>query len=401
MKDLFEKKASLVAEARGIVNAAEQAGKPMSQEDNNRFDALMSEVNSISADIEKRERLAKVEAGLNASTGVISGRDSGNGNKGSDTEKRAAAFVKYIAHGPQTLNGEEFRALAAGSDSTGGAFLAPDQMVNAVIKAIDNESVVYPNASKFTLQGAKSLGAPVITANPADSDWTTEVQATSLDTTMATSRRELTPNTLTKMIKVSEKLLKNAVNAEQIVVDRMSYVLGQTYEKAFVAGSGSSQPLGLFTASASGVTTGRDMSTGNTSTAITFDGLMNAKYSLKGGYLRNAKWIFHRDAVSMIAKIKDTAGQYVWQQSLRDGQPDSLLGMPVLISEYAPNTFTTGLYVGILGDLSYYWIAELPGFGVTRLNELYAGTNEVGFKVHAEIDGAPVLAEAFARVKLA
>jgi HK97 family phage major capsid protein len=38
---------------------------------------------------------------------------------------------------------------------------------------------------------------------------------------------------------------------------------------------------------------------------------------------------------------------------------------------------------------------------VQRLVELYAETNETGFIGRAEVDGAPVLAEAFARVKLA
>lgn len=401
MKELFEKRATLVAEARSIIDTADKAGKGLSQEDNNRYDAIMSEVNSISSDIEKRERLATVEAGLNSSTGVIAGRDSGNGNGGNvDTEKRAA-FSKYLKFGKSELTNSEVRALSAGTDSTGGAFLAPDLMSSTIIKAIDNQSVVYPNATKVVFTGAKSLGATTISANPADADWTTEVAAVSLDTTMATSRRELTPKTLTKMIKVSEKLLMNSSSAESVVADRMGYILGQTYEKGFLLGAGSTDPLGLFTASASGIATGRDMSTGNTSTAFTYDGLINAKYSLKTGYIRNAKWIFHRDAVALLAKLKDTTNQPIWQPSVIAGQPDTLLGVPLMISEYAPNTFTTGLYVGLIGDLSFYWVAEMPSFGVQRLNELYAGTNEVGFKVHAETDGAPVIGEAFARVKLA
>ncbi len=70
-------------------------------------------------------------------------------------------------------------------------------------------------------------------------------------------------------------------------------------------------------------------------------------------------------------------------------------------SEYAPNTFTTGLYVGLLGDLSYYWIADALSMTVQRLEELYAATNQVGFIGRLETDGMPVLEEAFVRVKLA
>jgi hypothetical protein len=38
---------------------------------------------------------------------------------------------------------------------------------------------------------------------------------------------------------------------------------------------------------------------------------------------------------------------------------------------------------------------------VQRLVELYAETNQVGFIGRAEVDGMPVLAEAFARLKCA
>ena len=77
------------------------------------------------------------------------------------------------------------------------------------------------------------------------------------------------------------------------------------------------------------------------------------------------------------------------------------MGFPFLMSEYAPSTFTTGLYVGILGDFSLYWIVDALSMEVQRLEELYAATNQIGFIGRLETDGAPVLEEAFTRVKLA
>lgn len=71
------------------------------------------------------------------------------------------------------------------------------------------------------------------------------------------------------------------------------------------------------------------------------------------------------------------------------------------MSEFAPNTFTTGLYVGLIGDLKKYWIAEVPNILIQRLNERYADTNEVGFLGRMFLDSSPVLEEAFARLKLA
>ena len=114
-----------------------------------------------------------------------------------------------------------------------------------------------------------------------------------------------------------------------------------------------------------------------------------------------AAWIFHRDGVKQLAKEKDGEGRYIWEASVRAGEPDRLLQFPFYASENAPNTFTTGLYVGILGDFSHYWIADALDFEVQRLVELYAANNQIGFIGRAEIDGMPVLAEAFVRVKLA
>ena len=67
----------------------------------------------------------------------------------------------------------------------------------------------------------------------------------------------------------------------------------------------------------------------------------------------------------------------------------------------SPNTFTTRQFVGILADFSQIWIADALSMQVQRLNELYAETNQVGFIGRLETDGAPVLEEAFVRVKLA
>ena len=71
------------------------------------------------------------------------------------------------------------------------------------------------------------------------------------------------------------------------------------------------------------------------------------------------------------------------------------------VSEYVPNTFTSGQYVGILGDFSYYWIADAFDMTIQRLTELYAETNQMGLITRWSTDAMPVLENAFARVKLA
>ena len=125
---------------------------------------------------------------------------------------------------------------------------------------------------------------------------------------MAFGKRELHTRPLAKRIKISNKLLQLNPSIESFVRDRLAYKFAVSQEKAFMTGTGANQPLGIFTASTQGITTARDVSTGNATTAPTFDGLISAKYSLKGEYWMKADWIFHRDVLAIVSKIKDGDG---------------------------------------------------------------------------------------------
>ena len=52
-----------------------------------------------------------------------------------------------------------------------------------------------------------------------------------------------------------------------------------------------------------------------------------------------------------------------------------------------------------VGDFSYYHIVDALNMQVQRLTELYAESNQTGYIGRAEVDGMPVLEEAFARLK--
>ncbi|MGW2548309.1 phage major capsid protein, partial [Kitasatospora sp. NPDC001574] len=176
-------------------------------------------------------------------------------------------------------------------------------------------------------------------------------------------------------------------------------------EKGYMTGDGNKKPLGLFTASADGIPTSRDVSTG-AATGFTGDGLIDAKYALKSGYHKKAQWLFHHDGIKLIRKLRDDSGgagvgNYIWQAGLSADRPDTILDLPYLVNEFVPNTFTTGQYVGMLGDFSYYWIADALALEVQRLVELYAETNKIGFIGRLETDGMPVKPEAFIRLKTA
>jgi HK97 family phage major capsid protein len=408
LKELRDARGKAIADARAILDKAEGEKRGLTADEDAKYKEVFGKSEELRASIEREEKQAEAERQAAEQTlrekdetreADKNGEERKTGPRG--TEEYRAAFRRFLAGGRSALTETELRALQADSDTAGGYMVMPEQMVAGLIKAVDDMVHIRARATKFSVPSAASLGVPTLTANPADADWTAEILTGSEDSTMAFGKRELHPHPLAKRIKVSNKLLRQAGGMEALVMARLAYKFAISQEKAFLTGSGSNQPLGIFTASNDGIPTTRDYSTGNTTTAPTFDGLIGAKFTLKGAYWGKAEWLFHRDVLAAIAKLKDGNGQYIWRESVRAGEPDRILNLPVAMSENAPSTMTTGLYVGMLADFSNYWIADALDMQVQRLTELYAETNQTGFIGRMESDGMPVLAEAFVRVKLA
>lgn len=244
---------------------------------------------------------------------------------------------------------------------------------------------------------------PVLDNDPDDSTWTAELSTGTDDDAMNFEKRSFVPHPSAKRIRISKTLLRlSAIPVAPLVSERLAYKFAITEEKAFLTGTGSNQPLGLFTNNANGITSAnRWVSSGNTNVALKADNLINVKYALKMQYRANAQWIFHRDVIKVIRRLKDGEGNYLWQTSIAADKPDTLLGYPVNESEYAPSTMTTLLAVGILGDFSYYWIVDALDMQIQVLTELYAEKNQNGYIARMETDGMPVVEEAFAVCQMA
>lgn len=409
LKELREKRAKLIKDARAILDKAEGEKRALAAEENVEYERIMGEVDSFRSRIVTEERQLEAERSLEERLGEEDeerGRDPNRRgeDRGRQTAENAVlmgAFRSYLLGVVPTEGLAELRALSAGVNTEGGYIVVPEVFITSLIQAMDDEVIIRQLATVIPMASGASIGIPTLDSDPADADWTTELATGSEDSSMALGKRVMQPHPMAKRIKVSNQLLRTAaLPAESLVRMRLAYKFGITQEKAYMIGNGDKKPLGIFTASAAGIPTSRDVSAGNATTAPTIDGLINAKYSLKAGYWNKSSWIFHRDTMKEVAKIKATDGSYIWRESARDGEPDRLLGRPIYLSEYAPNTLTTGQYVGMLGDFSHYWILDSLVFQLQRLSELYAETNQVGFIGRYEGDGAPVLPEAFARVKL-
>jgi HK97 family phage major capsid protein len=405
IRDLRQQRTKLGADAQAILDGANTAGRSMTGEEEQSFDRLLDERDQLDTTITRMERLREDDRSAADGDDQL---DDGAGNRGrtggSPEEREQEAFRAYLLGGRANLSPEQARALNMASDPEGGFLVAPQQFVAALIQAVDDMVAVRGLATVQQISQAESLGIPTLDTDLGDAEWTSEIGTGSQDDALRFGKRELRPNPIAKRIKASRTLLRRAtISPEQIIRERMAYKFGVTQEKAFWTGDGNKKPLGMFTASPDGIPTSRDVQTGS-ATNFTGDGLIDAKYTLKPQYWSKAQWAFHRDAIKRIRKLRDDTGgagtgNYLWQPGLTADRPDTILELPYQVNEFIPSTFTTGQYVGLLGDFSYYWIVDSLQMEVQRLVELYAETNQVGFIGRMETDGMPVLAEAFVRLK--
>lgn len=426
-KEIREKMGQAHTQARAIHAKAAAEKREMTAEEQSKFDALYNEYDTLQAQLTKLEasaqrdkRMADAEAAMNASQG----RSTSPGSTGQESRagepftiefrgrkltvqpgspEHVRSLPQYREAALDYYRNANARGMSISSDIQGG-YLTTTQFATDLIKFVDDEVQIRKLATVMTLGQAVSLGVPSWDTDPGDADWTAEVPSSDLseDDSARVGGRNMIPHLFTKLVKISTALLQAAViDPEQLLLQRLGYKFAVTEEKAYLTGSGAQRPLGLFTASDQGISTSRDVSTSNSTTAIAADNLFECFYTLKPQYQAVATWLFHRDAIKQIRKLKDSQNQYLWQPGLAGGQPNTILDRPYVQCENAPNTFTASQYVGIVGDFKKYWIVDSMQITIQRLAELFALKNQVGFVGRKMTDGAPVLEEAFVRVKLA
>ena len=312
-----------------------------------------------------------------------------------ETREYRDAYSAYLR------TGEQRDILLSG---TGGNLVAPVQMAKDLVMQVANLVFIRKLAHIEEVNSAAALRVPVVTSKFGAAEWTGEGVCLNPDNTFASAHIDLTPQLLGKLERVSWTQLQTTTNIEALVNRLLAYDFAVTEEQFFLNGNGSAQPTGVFFASAvgAGIDVSRDQQTAGTA-VISADDIIKMRYSLKQPYLASpsAAWVMNRTIVGLVRLLKDNQGRYLWEPSLQAGTPDTLLGIPLYTSEYAPNAVTSGSYVAVLGDFSNYWIAQYAaGFNVTRLNERYAECFMTGFLGREWVSGGPVLPEAFSRLVL-
>lgn len=398
--DKKARRAQLIAEMRAMNETVLSEKRDFNEEEKKLYDEKEKEMRELSAQIMAEEREAAI-----AGFATELPKPTNDEGRGAPESNEMESFRKFL------MTGEKRDLTVGTSGSQGNGYaLAPQEFSDEIIAAVEKDTQIYKMVDKIPVNGAGSLGLPYESTDASDADWTNEVPGSdiSADSTWAFGKRELAPKDLAKLVKVSKKMIaSSAVPIDQLVRNKLAYKFMSAFEKGILVGTGSGQPLGVFYASNDGVPTTRDVVSDRSAflkasgMPCCADDLIKMKMKLRPGYRKNAVWVMHTDILKSIMLLKDNDGQYMWRPGLRDGEPDTILGMPVIESEFAPNIVGTNLYVAVLGDFKdYYKFAYWKNVDIQVLVEQFALKNCIGYLGHTLADGMPVLGEAFARLKV-
>ena len=144
---------------------------------------------------------------------------------------------------------------------------------------------------------------------------------------------------------------------------------------AFINGNGTNQPRGFLSAATSlagdAVRPFGTLQYIGSGDADGFDAnpesrLIDLVHTMKAGHRQGASWVMNSTTLSEVRKLKTTDGAFLWQPGLVEGQPDRLLGYPVVEAEDMPDVGAGAFPIAFGNFKAGYLIAERSATQILR-----------------------------------
>ncbi|VTU02427.1 Phage major capsid protein, HK97 family OS=Rhodothermus marinus (strain ATCC 43812 / DSM 4252 / R-10) GN=Rmar_1022 PE=4 SV=1: Phage_capsid [Gemmataceae bacterium] len=404
-QDLREQRAKLIANAKVIVDAAEADQRDLTPDENTQIEAIFTQADQLDAQAASAETKSKVlaaDAHQRESTGrktapgklasvSVSENDRkaafrawamyGTGQVGNDMLGRASLLGLNVAS--RSLNLRELRAL---SKSTSNAPV-PADFTSEYEKKLAYFFPIGGAVTSFTTADGRDLPFTVVddTGNSA----AIVSEAGSIGSSSDPSFTKVTFKAwkyASPIVKVSVELLQDSViDLESYLAEAFGERFGRAYEAAVVStNAGSAAPEGMLY----GVSAGVNLASGN---ALTLAKLIDLETSVDIAYrnLPGAGFVMHDATWAAIRQLADDQNFPIFMGNLQEGTTPRLLGYPVYISNQMTSIASPGDNAPLIlfGALSKYRWRTCSDRVLTRLDELYAATGEVGFVMLERADG--------------
>ncbi|WP_100960398.1 phage major capsid protein [Bosea sp. FBZP-16] len=330
-----------------------------------------------------------VKARLDAMEAQIARPNLNKGSKDETTDEQKA-FAEYLHRGDAA---PEVKTLTVSSDP-GAGYLAPVEMNAEFIRNLVEFSPIRQYAS------VRTTSAPAVRYpkrnSITNSQWEGELEE-SQASEPTFGQLEIPVHKLTTFVDISEELLADSGgSAEQEVRLALAEDFGQKEAIGFVSGSGVKQPEGFMSNADIAATVNGH------ATNLSADKLIDLLYSLPASY-RNASgaaWAMNGTTLAAVRKLKDGQNNFLWQPSYQAGQPETLLGKPVVEMVDMPD-IADGAFPVIYGDWSSYRILDRLNLSV--LVDPYTQKRNGVVRIHGtrRVGGRILQAARFRKLKTA
>ena len=322
---------------------------------------------------------------------VLSRPSAGYDSKSID--ETCAAFDLYCRKGIDHLSDVEKKALTVSNDTTGG-YLAPPEYVRELIKTVTEISPIR-SIAKVRSTGQRSIQIPKRTGQ-FSAQWVSESGTRAETTGYEVGLEEIPAHEHYALVDISEQDLEDTVfDLEAEMQSEFAEQFAKAEGTAFVSGNAVGKPEGLLTNSnVSEVVSG-------SASALTADGLISLVHSIKAEYGRNGTFVFNRTTLAAIRKLKDTAGQYVFQAGmmLQGGVTNTILGHGYVEATDMPSEGSNTFPV-LFGDFNKaYMIVDRVNLAVLRDPFTQATTGNVRYIARKRVGGQVILPEAIVKQK--
>ena len=310
------------------------------------------------------------------------------GSEAKQIDMSVKAFDKWLRKGKDNMDIDEVKALTV-SDDTAAGFLAPPEYVRELIKTLTEISPMR-SIARVRATSQKSVQMPSRTAT-FTAQWVAESGTRSETTGYTTQLEEIPTHELYALVDISEQELEDSVfNLEAEMQQEFADQFAKAEGLSMISGDAVGKPEGVLTNSSVGTTNS------GSGTLLTGDGLIDLVHAVKSPYGANGTFIFNRTTLAAIRKLKDTAGQYVFQAGmmLTAGVPNTILGYPYVEMPDMPDVAGSAKPVAF-GDFSRgYMVVDRVALSVLRDPFTQATSGNVRYVARRRVGGQVVLAEA-------
>ena len=321
-------------------------------------------------------------------------RRPASGLESKQIDESLMAWDSYLRKGLEALGPDEKKALTVSNDSTGG-YLAPPEYVREIIKTVTEISPIR-SIARVRSTGQRAVQMPKRTGQFA-AEWVAESATRSETTGYTVGMEEIPTHEHYALVDISAQDLEDSVfDLEAEMQSEFATQFAKAEGTAFTTGNSVGKPEGFMSnSSVSSVNSGNG-------TALLADGLLTLVHSIKTEYARNATFVFNRSTLAATRKLKDTAGQYVFQagMSLENGVPNTILGYPYIEAPDMPDIAASAFPVAFGDFARAYMIVDRVALAVLRDPFTQATTGNVRYIARRRVGGQVILAEAIIKQKV-